>query len=96
MSGVEEQAHSAERIKADPALAQQRTTQRRSQEVRALRLEALALARQLGDADSLFSSAFWVMDTSAPRHVDEGIRLAKESASWSRHAVSGRTLGGFC
>jgi tetratricopeptide (TPR) repeat protein len=70
-------------------------TQGRLQEARELRVEALALARQLGDADVLFSSAFWVMDNNGPQDLDGGLRLAEESAGWSRRGVSGRTLGAF-
>jgi DNA-binding CsgD family transcriptional regulator len=88
-------AHSSERIKADHALAEVRVTQGRWQDVRELRLEALALARQLGDAEALFSSAFWVTLNSAPQHLDVRLRLAEESTAWSRQGVTGRTLGTF-
>jgi DNA-binding CsgD family transcriptional regulator len=88
-------AHSIERIKADHALAFVKVTQGRWQEVRQLRLEALALARQLGDAEVLFGSASWVMNTSAPRHLDERLHLLEESAGWSRQGMSGVTVGGF-
>jgi DNA-binding CsgD family transcriptional regulator len=89
------EAHSIERIKADHNLALVRLTQGRLQEVRELRVEALALARQLDDADVLFRSAFWVMETSSPQRVEEGPRLAEESAGWSRQGVSGGALGAF-
>jgi DNA-binding CsgD family transcriptional regulator len=87
--------HSIERIKADHALALVKVTQGRWREGRELRLEALALARQLGDADALFSSAFWVMNTSAPQHLGERLRLVEESDDWSAQGVSGRALGAF-
>jgi DNA-binding CsgD family transcriptional regulator/tetratricopeptide (TPR) repeat protein len=89
------EAHSIERIKADHALALVRITQGRWQEARALRIEALARARQLSDADVLFRSAFWVMDNSGPQDLVEGLRLVEESNGWSRRGVSGRTLGSF-
>jgi ATP/maltotriose-dependent transcriptional regulator MalT len=89
------ESQSIERIKADHMLALVRVTQGRWQEARELRVEALARARQLADADVLFHSAFWVMDASPPRDMDEGLRLAEESAGWSRKGVSGRTLGSF-
>jgi DNA-binding CsgD family transcriptional regulator len=87
------ESHSIQRIKADHALALVRTTQGRLQEARELRVEALALARQLGESDVLFSSAFWVMDNGGPQDLDGGLRLAEESDSWSRQGVSGRALG---
>ncbi|MBV9577685.1 MAG: AAA family ATPase, partial [Chloroflexi bacterium] len=96
-----EQAHayatpeSNERVKASLALALVRWTEGRWQEVRALRAGALALARQLGNAEVLFNSAFWVTNMSAPQHWDEGLQLVDESSGWLRHGVTGRTLGTF-
>jgi DNA-binding CsgD family transcriptional regulator/tetratricopeptide (TPR) repeat protein len=84
---------SVERIHADLALAQTRFPRGQFGEARALRLEALALARRLADPEALFSSAWHLLQANAPQHWDEFVRLAEEAARWQRDGVSGRTLG---
>jgi DNA-binding CsgD family transcriptional regulator len=62
-------------------------------EARALRLQALALARQHADAEAMFSCAIYLLAQGAPKRWDERVRLAEECAGWPRQGVSGRTLG---
>jgi DNA-binding CsgD family transcriptional regulator len=83
-----------ERLYADLALAlATRTDPRRLEEAHALRSQALALARQLDDAEALFRSAFSLLLTSRPHQWGEHLRLAEEATGWSRQAVSAQTLG---
>jgi DNA-binding CsgD family transcriptional regulator len=84
---------SIERIHADLALAMTWNLQGRPEETRKLRLEALALARQCGDPETLFRSGFYLLTTGAPQHWDERVRLAVEAAGWPRRGVSDQTLG---
>jgi hypothetical protein len=63
---------------ADLALAQARFSRGQFQQARALRLEALALARRHSDADSFFKSARSLMEIGAPQHWEESVRLAEE------------------
>jgi DNA-binding CsgD family transcriptional regulator len=62
-------------------------------QARALRLEALALARQHGDTEALFSCAIYLLAQGAPHRWDERVRLAEECAGWPRQGVSTQTLG---
>jgi DNA-binding CsgD family transcriptional regulator len=82
-----------ERIHADLALAQAWHLRGRPEETRRLRLEALALARQLDDPEALFRSAFNLLTTGAPQHWEVRVRLAEEAAGWPRQGVSDQTLG---
>jgi DNA-binding CsgD family transcriptional regulator len=85
---------STERIRADLALANAWSARGRLAEARALRLEALELARRRDDPDTLFRSAFFViLGGSAPQHWAERLRLAEESVGWPREGVSAPTLG---
>jgi DNA-binding CsgD family transcriptional regulator len=84
---------SVERVHADLALAFALANQGRREEARALRLGALALARQLDDPEALFRCAFALVTTnSAPQHWDERERLAEECVRWPRQGVSSQTL----
>jgi DNA-binding CsgD family transcriptional regulator len=84
---------SIERSHADLALAQARFTRGQCAQARALRLEALALARQYGDAETLFRSAVFLLAAGAPQHWDERVRLAEEAAAWPRPRASSHFLG---
>jgi tetratricopeptide (TPR) repeat protein len=85
---------SIERSHADLALANVRYTRGQFRQARALRLEALALARHHADPEALFSAAWHLMaNYGDPQHWDESVSLAKESAGWSRQGVSSQTLG---
>src|SRR5579864_7353716 len=84
-----------ERIHADLALANAldaHTDQDCWRQARALRLEALALARRLDDSEALFRSAYHLLDVGAPKHWAEWVQLAEEATRWPRDGVSGRTL----
>jgi DNA-binding CsgD family transcriptional regulator len=78
---------------ADLATATARFTRGQFRQARALRLEALALARQQADNEALFSSANDLLRNTAPHHWDERVLLAEECAGWPRDAVSGQILG---
>jgi DNA-binding CsgD family transcriptional regulator len=84
---------SIERSHADLALAEARFSRGEFAEARALRLEALALARRHGDAEAFLSSAFYLLSACAPQYWYEHVRLAEESAGWPRQGVSSNTLG---
>jgi DNA-binding CsgD family transcriptional regulator len=85
---------SKERIYANLALSLAWTTDpHRQPEVRALRLEGLALARRYEDTEGSFRSAFNLLFHAAPQRWDERVRLAEESPGWPREGVSGQTLG---
>jgi DNA-binding CsgD family transcriptional regulator len=84
---------SVECIYADLALAHALVIGGQFVEVRALRLKALALARQHRDAEALFNCAASLMMVGPPQHWDERVRLAEECASWPRQGVSTPTLG---
>jgi DNA-binding NarL/FixJ family response regulator len=86
-------ADSVERIHTDLALAQTRFPRGQFAEARALRLEALALARERADPEALFRSAVDLLQVNAPQHWDECVCLAEEATHWPREGVSGRTLG---
>jgi DNA-binding CsgD family transcriptional regulator len=83
---------SVERSLANVALARVRRSQGQFGQARALQLEALALARQHADSEAFFWSAGHVVQTAAPQHWDERVRLAEECAGWPRQGVSGQTL----
>jgi DNA-binding CsgD family transcriptional regulator/tetratricopeptide (TPR) repeat protein len=84
---------SRDRLYADLALALAWTADpHRQQEVRALRVETLALARQHNDAEALFRSAFNLIHDT-PEHWDERSHLLAESTGWPRQGVSAQTLG---
>jgi ATP/maltotriose-dependent transcriptional regulator MalT len=87
--------HSVQRIHADLALANAWRAHGQLQQARALRLQTLALARQLGDPEALFRSAFFVIGTSAPGDWGERLRQVVEATSWPRDGVSSQTLGLF-
>jgi DNA-binding CsgD family transcriptional regulator/tetratricopeptide (TPR) repeat protein len=84
---------SIERCHADLALAQARFSRGEFAQARALRLEALALARRHADPGALFSSARWLVAQSAPQRWDERVQLVGECAGWARQGVSGEALG---
>jgi DNA-binding CsgD family transcriptional regulator len=84
---------STEQILANLALANALNARRRLAEARALRLEALALARGRGDAETLFRSAFFVILGGAPQHWAERLSQVEESINWPREGVSAPTLG---
>jgi hypothetical protein len=84
---------SIERIIAAGALGAAWIHQNRKLEARALKLEAVALARELGDPESLFNSALPVIVQGPPQRWDERRQLVEDSVGWSRGRVSGRTLG---
>jgi DNA-binding CsgD family transcriptional regulator len=86
-------AESIERLYADMALALAWTADpHRHKELRALRLETLALARQHNDTEALFRSAFNLIHDT-PEHWDERSRLLAESTGWPRQGASAQTLG---
>jgi tetratricopeptide (TPR) repeat protein len=59
-----------------------------------LHLEALQLARQLGDPEALFTSAGALLGQDwAPRDEEERRRLAEEVLRWPRHGVNTYQLG---
>jgi DNA-binding NarL/FixJ family response regulator len=60
---------------------------------RALRLDALTLARKHGDAEAMFSCAVYLLAVGAPQHWGERLRLAEECAGWPRQGVGSQTLG---
>jgi DNA-binding CsgD family transcriptional regulator len=84
---------SIERVYADLAFAHALLTAGQPSQARTLRLKALELARQHGDAEAMFSCALYVLATGAPQHWDERVRLAEECAGWPRQGVSSQTLG---
>jgi DNA-binding CsgD family transcriptional regulator/tetratricopeptide (TPR) repeat protein len=59
---------------------------------RSLRLRAVCLAREAGDPDTLFKSAFALLNFPEPRHWPERVLLAREAVDWPREGVSGRAL----
>jgi tetratricopeptide (TPR) repeat protein len=84
---------SIERILADLRLAGVLSSQGRLHEARLLRLEGLARAHRIGDAEVLARSVLLLVAQGAPRHWDERLRLARESAGWPREGMSARALG---
>jgi DNA-binding CsgD family transcriptional regulator/tetratricopeptide (TPR) repeat protein len=83
-----------ERLYADLALALVWLRDpRQRQKASALLLQALILARQLDDAESLFRSAYSLLLTTPPHRWGERLRLAEEATTWPRQAVSAQTLG---
>jgi hypothetical protein len=84
---------SIQRIQADLALANAWITQYRWHEAHAIRLEAMRLARQSAEPETLFRSAFYLTYSGAPRYWTERLGLADECASWPRQHVSSQTLG---
>jgi DNA-binding CsgD family transcriptional regulator len=85
--------HSVERVYADLAVAHAHAMGGQSAQARALRLEALALARKHGDVEAMFSCAVYLLEVGAPQHWDERVRLAEECAGWPRHGASPLTQG---
>jgi DNA-binding CsgD family transcriptional regulator/tetratricopeptide (TPR) repeat protein len=85
--------NSSERVYADLAFAHALLMGGQLAQARALRLEALAVARQHGDTEALFSCAIYLLAVGAPQHWEERLRLAEECAGWQRRGVSGQTLG---
>jgi DNA-binding NarL/FixJ family response regulator len=94
-----EQAHgyansdSIDRVHADLALASAWQSRGRRQEARALQLEALALSRRLGDPETVFRSAFFVIVTGPPQRWEERLHLAEEAVGWPRERVGSTALG---
>jgi hypothetical protein len=85
---------SVERVHADLALANALVAQSQLQAARSLRLQALKLARQLGDPEALFRSAFWLFTTGCiPDFWAERVELAEECVGWSCEGVSARVVG---
>jgi DNA-binding CsgD family transcriptional regulator len=87
------EVHRIERVRANLGLAWAWYGQDRHLEARVLRLESLALARQLDDPEALFGSALSLLQFSAPHRWEERVGLAVEAAGWRRQGVSGHTLG---
>ena len=84
---------SIERCHADLALATTRYLRGQFSDARALRLDALALARRLGDPEAMFSAAFFQLgQNNSPQHWEEQLRLAEECASWPRQGTPNQTL----
>ena len=85
---------SRERAAANIWLSLARVMQDRLPEARALRLEALAIARRTGDRETQFLAASYLLSIgrSAPRYWAERVRLAAESVTWPRDGVRGRAL----
>jgi DNA-binding CsgD family transcriptional regulator len=83
---------SIERIYTDLAFAHELHLGGQYAQAHALRLQALALARQHGDPEALFNCAI-LLAQGAPKRWDDRVRLAKECAGWPRQGVSGQTLG---
>jgi DNA-binding CsgD family transcriptional regulator len=84
---------SIERVYADLAFAHALLVEGHYRRARELRLEALALARQHGDAEAMFSCAVYLLAVGAPEYWGERARLAKECADWPRQGVNTQTLG---
>jgi DNA-binding CsgD family transcriptional regulator len=84
---------SIQRIHADLALANAWITQYRWKEAHAIRLEAMTLARQFGDPETLFRSAFYLTYSGAPQHWTERLMLAEQCSGWPRQRVSSQALG---
>jgi hypothetical protein len=84
---------STQRVYADLALMNAWLSQGRLQEAHALRLDALALARRLGDPEALFRSAWAITYWGTPQHRAEQLVLAEESTKWPREGVSARAQG---
>jgi DNA-binding CsgD family transcriptional regulator len=83
---------SIERIYTDLAFAHELHMGGQYAEAHALRLQALALARQHSDPEALFNCAI-LLAQGAPKRWAERVRLAKECAGWPRQGVSGQALG---
>jgi DNA-binding CsgD family transcriptional regulator len=84
-----------EEAHANLALAHAWVMRGRPQEGRARRIQTLSLAQKLGDQETRFQCAgFLIMGfgSTAPRYWPERLELAKESVTWPRAAVSGRAL----
>jgi DNA-binding CsgD family transcriptional regulator len=76
------------------SLAQLNYSQGQFAQAHALRLEALALARQHADGWAFFKSAWaLVAFDDAPQYWEERVRLAEECAGWPSPKVNGLTLG---
>jgi predicted ATPase len=89
-------ADTVERLYADMALARtwdSSTEPYQRHRAHTSHRETLALARQHGDAEALFRSAFYLLLTPTPESWAERLRLAQECTSWPRQGVSGQTLG---
>jgi DNA-binding CsgD family transcriptional regulator/tetratricopeptide (TPR) repeat protein len=84
---------SVQRVEADLALANAWEARGQLQGARALRLEALALARQHQQPETLFRSAFFLMYSGAPQRWAERLRLSEESTGWPRQGARGRSVG---
>ena len=85
-----------ERAHANLSLALAWNMQGRLKEVRALRLDALAIARRSSDPETLFLAASYLISSlgsTAPQYQADRIRLAQEAVGWAREGVSGRALG---
>jgi DNA-binding CsgD family transcriptional regulator len=85
--------NSTERVYADLALANAWFTRGQFEQARALRLDALALARQQADREALFSTASFLLRNGAPQRWDERVRLAEECTTLPRQGVGARLLG---
>ena len=84
---------SIERAHANLAMALARHSLGQFAQARALRLEALELARQHGDTGTLFGAAGHLLAAGAPQHWDERVRLAEEASGWPRLGASSQFLG---
>jgi DNA-binding CsgD family transcriptional regulator len=83
---------SIERVHTDLAFAHELHMGGQYAEAHALRLQALALARQHSDPEALFNCAI-LLPQGAPKRWEERVRLAKECAGWPRQGLSSQTLG---
>jgi len=84
------EAGTVEQIHADLAMAHALYVRGRTSEARALRLGALASAREIKDKEALFKAAFFLLNVGPMRHWGEGLTLANEAVSWSRDGVGPR------
>ncbi|HLF07967.1 MAG TPA: protein kinase [Dehalococcoidia bacterium] len=84
----------AERVRADMALANVLESQGRNADAWAIRVRNLDLARELNDPDFLFRAARnFFGNGGSPRREAEFLRLAQEFSAAPREGVGPRTLG---
>jgi DNA-binding CsgD family transcriptional regulator/tetratricopeptide (TPR) repeat protein len=84
---------SIDRVRADLGLAAAWQSRGRQREARALRVEALALSRRLGDPETLIRSGFFLILSGPPQRCDERLHLAEEAVGWPREGVGSAILG---
>jgi DNA-binding CsgD family transcriptional regulator len=90
------ESDSIQRAQANLWLGLASVTRGQLKEARALRAEALEIARRKSDRETMFLAASYLIASlgcMSPRYWGERVRLAREAAEWSRDGVSGRALG---